>query len=81
MQPQTSISRTNSRAAHRLSRRGLLTEAPVALVGLALTLVGCSPDDSPAESVDGNTAIVDEWIQAANTIKHHCRMAKRPFGL
>jgi hypothetical protein len=49
-------------------RGGVLTIALVALVGLALTLVGCSPDDSPIESVDGHTAVFDEWIQAANAI-------------
>jgi hypothetical protein len=48
-------------------RGGVLTVALVAFVGLALTLVGCSPDDS-AESVHGNTGVVDEWIQAANPL-------------
>jgi ketosteroid isomerase-like protein len=66
MPPKTSISRASDRAAHRLSRRGFLIVALVALVGLSLTLVGCSPDDGPVEGVDGNTAVVDEWIQAVN---------------
>lgn len=66
MQPKTSVSRTSSRAAHRLSRGGFLTVALVALVGLSLTLVSCSPDEGPVESVGGNTAVVDEWIKAVN---------------
>jgi ketosteroid isomerase-like protein len=66
MQPTTSISRENSRAAHGLSRRGFLTVALAALAGLSLTLVGCSPDDSSIQGVDGNMAVVDDWIKAIN---------------
>ena len=66
MQPKTLISRKNSRAAHRLSRRGFLIVALVALAGLSLTLVGCSADEAPTEPVEGNRAVVETWIQAAN---------------
>jgi hypothetical protein len=66
MQPNTSISRKNSRAAHRPSRLRFLIVALVALVSLSLTLVGCSADEGPVEGVDGNTAVVDAWIRAVN---------------
>jgi ketosteroid isomerase-like protein len=66
MQPKTSISRENSRTAHRLSRRRIFIVALVAIVGLSLTLVGCSPNEGAVESVGGHTAVVDEWIKAAN---------------
>jgi hypothetical protein len=66
MQPKTLISRKNSRAAHRPSRRGFLVVALVAIVGLSLTLVGCSADEGPPEDVEGNRTVVEEWIEAVN---------------
>jgi hypothetical protein len=66
MLSKTSISHKSSRTAHGLSRRGFLIAALVALVGLSLTLVGCSADEGPVAVAEGNKAVVDEWIKAAN---------------
>jgi ketosteroid isomerase-like protein len=66
MQPEISISRKNSRAAHRLSRRVFPIVALVASVGLSLTLVGCSSKGEPVAGADGKLAVVDDWIKAVN---------------
>ena len=66
MQPKTSISRIDRRAAHRMSRRGFLTLTLVAFVGLSLMLAGCSPDDGAVEGVESHMAVVDAWIEAVN---------------